>query len=396
MNNVYEPWVFYEDLSQEQREALDQALAGDPALAEAFARWQRVRADVRRSLEAHLPDRDLLVLYALEAKYGPERLTRSEQEALQAARSGLGRALDRHPALADVVERIGAEADDFEAAWAEHAGRPEDGRPHEPTPMPAAASDRSAVRPARSAGVRRWAGRAVAVLAVVAFALILFLVVQRDSRLVTVQTAAGEVRLIELADGSLVRLMGGSVFAYPDPERTTALNRRARLVGRAFFEITRSEQPFTLETPTALTTVLGTSFGVEADDDATEVVLATGKVALAPDAAPDRFVVLGPEEMSRVAENALPSTPVPVDLAEALKWTGLLILRTEPMEEIAALLSKRYDVPVAVAPALEDEPVSGTFEGSQPLPEILEAIAATLGADVRANPSGGYLFVPLP
>ena len=392
MNSTYESLLFYEDLPPERREALAEALAADPALAEAFAQWQRLRADVRRSLDDALPDRHLLVLYALEAKRGSGALTPTEREALQAARPSVEQALARHPALADVARQTQADVDTFNDVWEEHAGAPA----KQPMERHAVGRvDRPAV-PARRSMALRWAGRVAVAIAVVAFAAVLFLVAQRDGGMVTVETAASEVRRIDLADGSTVRLMGGSTLTYPDPQKETAFNRRARLVGRAFFDVARSEERFTLETPTAVTTVLGTSFGVEASSAATEVVLATGAVALAPDGAPDRVVMLEPGQMSRVAENALPSTPMPVDLTEALDWTGLLIFRTTPVEKIAALLSERYGVAVTVAPALEEDLVNGTFEQSQPLPEVLEVIAATLGAEVRTNPAGGYLLVPLP
>ena len=394
MSKTSDLFLFYEDLTPEQREALSHTLATDPSLAKAFARWQQLRLDVRQSLDAALPDRSLLVLYALNASRGPATLTPAEQKRLQAARPDLERALAKHPALADIVGQIQAEADDFDAAWNEHISF----SPEAPTGRRRSAQtspDRTPLRLVRQTSVLRWAGRAAAAVATVAFVAILLLILQRDSGLTTVATASGEVRVIQLADGSTVRLMGSSALTFPDPDKATALNRRAQLVGRAFFEISKSEHPFTLETPTAVTTVLGTSFGVEADGKATEVVLATGAVSLAPNAAPERIVLLEPEEMSRVEQNALPSTPTPVDLAEALEWTGLLVFHTTPLKKIAAMLTERYGTDVAVAPSLEEETISGTFEQSQPLPEILEALSATLGTDVRSTPLGGYLLVPV-
>ncbi|MGI9176065.1 MAG: hypothetical protein ACR2GR_12200, partial [Rhodothermales bacterium] len=72
MNETSDLFLFHEDLTPEQREIISRSLAADPGLREAFAQWQRLRADVRQSLGTHLPDRSLLVLYALEAGHGPE------------------------------------------------------------------------------------------------------------------------------------------------------------------------------------------------------------------------------------------------------------------------------------------------------------------------------------
>ncbi|RMF55430.1 MAG: DUF4974 domain-containing protein, partial [Bacteroidetes bacterium] len=144
--------------------------------------------------------------------------------------------------------------------------------------------------------------------------------------------------------------------------------------------------------PTALTTVLGTQFGVQAGDEATEVVLVSGRVALAPRAVPEQFVVLEPGQMSRVAAGALPATPVAVDLSAALAWTGQFFFRATPLPEALAQLSDHYGVPVTYTPALADEAISGTFEHEQPLEEILQALAATLGAEVRRQGTG-YVLV---
>ncbi len=56
--------AFYDALPPDDRAALDRSLAQEPALAEAFARWQSLRADVRAGLADAVPDRGLLVLYA--------------------------------------------------------------------------------------------------------------------------------------------------------------------------------------------------------------------------------------------------------------------------------------------------------------------------------------------
>jgi ferric-dicitrate binding protein FerR (iron transport regulator) len=212
--------------------------------------------------------------------------------------------------------------------------------------------------------------------------------------MVTLRTAEGEVRLIEMADGSTARLMGGSELTYADPAKGGVFTRRARLTGRAFFDIAPDRRAFTLETPTALTTVLGTTFGVRADDAATEVVLVTGRVSLASRAARERFVVLEPGQRSRVAAGALPSTPAPVDLAEALDWTGLFIFRAALLADAVSRLSAHYEVPVSLAPELAADSISGTFGQDQPLEEILRTLAATLAAEVRPTGDGGFVLAP--
>ncbi|QXD14432.1 FecR domain-containing protein [Rhodocaloribacter litoris] len=384
MKQEFDPTLFDEALTPEARRALQAVLDEDPALAAAFERWRRVRIALRAHLEARVPDRHLLVLYALARGGRADVLEPGERAALEAAREDLDRALAAHPALHDVIRRIQADADAFEAVW---EARSAPARPRRAARGPA---ERPA-RPPRRRTVQRWSWRVGAVAAVTLFAVVLTLLVQRERGMVTLRTGPGEVRLVELAGGSTVRLMGGSELTYADPTRGGPPHRRARLRGRAFFDIAPDGEGFTVETPVALATVLGTRFGVQAGEAETEVVLVTGRLALAPRSVQERLVVLEPGQMSRVAAGALPSTPVPVDLTAALDWTGLFLFRATPLPEVLERLSDHYGVPVTHAPALAGEAISGTFEQDQALPEILETLAAALGAEVRPAGNGWRL-----
>ncbi len=383
MQDPLDTILFSDDLTPSQQEALRVAFDEDPALAEALAQWQQVRAAVRQSLHTHVPDRRLFVLYALDASGRADVLSEDERRELEAARPALDAAVQTHPALADVVGEVEAASADFEEAWAAHFKQ-------EDRPVRRVAPERPARRYAPVRQMVRWSWRIVATVAVVAFVAVLTLVLQRDRSLTTVTVAEGETQRIELTDGSTVRLLGGSSLTYADPAKATVFNRRVTLAGRAFFNIAPDQQGFTVETPTALATVLGTSFGIQADDMAMEVVLATGSLSVASKVAREGFVVLQPGQMSRVARNALPSTPTPVDLSEALEWTGLFLFRSTPLSDAVARLSRRYGVDIAVAPDLEAEGVSGTFAREQSLRQILDALATTLNASVQGNDADGY------
>jgi ferric-dicitrate binding protein FerR (iron transport regulator) len=384
MSDSLDTLLFSDDLSPAQQEALRTAMAKDPALAEMAAQWHHIRAAVRNDLHASLPDGRLFVLYALDASGHADLLSSEERTHLDRARPQLDAAIHQHPALADVVADVDDACADFEACWAQHWAKTTARKP---------APDRKAQASARRKNGLRWGWRAVATVAVVAFVAVLGLLLQRDQNTTTITVAEGETRLVELADGSTVRLLGGSQLTFVDPEASAVFNRRVSLEGQAFFEITSGQQGFTVETPTALTTVLGTSFGIQADEAQMEVVLATGKISVASKAAQDRVVVLEPGQMSRVVRNAQPSTPASVDLTEALEWTGLLLFRATPVEAAIARLSEQFEVDITVAPALQDEPVSGTFDPSQPLDQILDALATTLSAEVRGDAEAGYQIV---
>ena len=295
--------ALYDALPPDERAALDRAVAEQPALAEAFARWQSLRAEVRAELARDLPDRALLVLYALSDE---DLLSDAERAELDAARPALDDALARHPGLAAAVGRIRADRDAFEAAWAEAASA--DAAPAQPVPLaapiastadagapvpsrsPAPSASRPATRAAsdRPAAQRthpaRWVWRATALAAVVAFGVVLTTLWTRDAGWETV--VADGARTVTFADGSTARLADGARLAVPTDD--LADGRQARLLaGRALFRVEKdAADPFDVTTPNAEVTVLGTTFTVDATDVQTEVVLVSGAVRLAPRARP--------------------------------------------------------------------------------------------------------------
>jgi ferric-dicitrate binding protein FerR (iron transport regulator) len=243
--------------------------------------------------------------------------------------------------------------------------------------------------------VQRWGFRVAAAAALGAFVVVLFFVLEREASTRTVTAAGDSARVVELADGSTVRLMPGGTLSYVDPEADAALDRRATLeAGRAFFDVASARKGFLLETPTAQVRVLGTRFGVTAEERSTRVVLAFGRVALASKAASSAPVTLRPGQQSRVAAGARPTTPTAVDdLSEALAWTGLFVFRGAPARVVAEQLAAHYDTSVELAQALREKEVTGTFDRSRSLRETLRTVAAALGARVRPLADGGYVLV---
>lgn len=407
MDNLTRQLLFYDDLSPEERrtarDTLEEALGEDEDLARAAHRWQAARRRVAERFHEDLPERRLLVLYALATGSGEDTLTRAEERELAEARPQIEAAREAHPALADVIEQIRRERGAFEAAWDEHAPEETADRDHAHAGSVPSDDRRAADRPSAGTGsppkrrlVQRWGFRAAAAVALVAFAAVLFFVAQRDLNTVTVTVAESEdPRTVTLADGSTARLMPGAALSYVDPEAGTTLDRQATLeAGRAFFDIVSKQEGFVLETPTAQVTVLGTRFGVRAEKASTRVVLAFGRVALTSKAATGQPVTLRPGQASRVAAGAHPATPTEVEnLSEALAWTGQFFFRNTPAEDLAAQLAAHYDQTVRVAPALQNQKVTGTFDRDRPLRETLQTVATALGAQLEPT-SGGYRLAP--
>lgn len=383
--------ALYDALPPDERAALDAALREHPALAEAFARWRSLRAGVRRELARDLPDRTLLVLYALA---DDDLLSDAERQQLEAARPALDDALARHPGLVAAVQRIRADRDAFEAAWAEAASPTP---PSLAAPPPASvdraprrtgrASDRAADRPAMRHVARptRWIARVAAVAAVAAFAGLLTFLAARDTGWETVAGA----QTVTLADGSTVELADNARLQVSDDDA-----RQARLLGgEALFQIVRDEaNPFEVTTPNAEVTVLGTTFSVDASEVETEVVLVEGAVTLAPRATPGAAVRLAPGQTSRVLALDPPTAPETANLA-ALDWTqAVYVADGTTAGEIVRRLADRFDAEVEIEPSLAGVAMSAAAYGADGLEAALDLLAAAIEAEVLVD-GAGYRIV---
>ena len=380
MDERYKDVLLSDEPAPEALQELRAAMQDDADLAEAVQQWEAARAEVRTKLKACLPDRDLLVLYALDELELDECLSAAEQARLQEARAQIEQALDEHPGLRDVVRDIQSASEAFSAHW--EAQR----TPQDRAPTDGKRADR-APRPSPSQRVERgWTRRLVlaTVLIVVAVGTLFLLPLDSGTALSTVEVISGEQRTIDFADGSSVRLVGPAEMAYQPASDDRSFNRQVTLdAGRGFFEVETASSPFTVETPTARTTVIGTKFGVTANANETEVVLASGAVTLESREQPGNAVTLAPGQASNVRRAAAPTPPSAVDVSEKLAWSGLFVFRDTPVRQIAERLSTQYGVPIEVHPELQADAVTGTFERSRSVEDILGVIASTLGAEVK-------------
>ncbi len=365
-----------DDLSTDAREELSAALDRDRGLRDAFLRWRKIQRQLRGEIDRYIPDRELLVLYALEDLEG-DLLSPEERERLAVGRSQLEEAIEAHPGLEHVVDRIREEKESFEAVWREHT------------------ADRDRRQPTRIHQLSTpWIARAAAVLAFLTLtAVAYFFVWTPGPALETVRVAEGERETIELADGSVVRVIGRSVFTYTTgaSDRST---RQTQLEGRALFEVAAGEEPFVVETSSATARVLGTTFGLVSDSAETALTVAEGHVAFSGRRDASGPVVVTRGQSSRVAGAEGPSKPEAVNLTDALAWSGRLFFRDSRLETVARRLQVEYEAAVEIAPSLAHEQVTGTFDRERSLDEILDILAAALDARIERISEGGYRMLP--
>lgn len=375
-----------EELSTDQLDQMRTLLASDPELHAAYRHWLRLQESARQNLDERIGDPHVFILSALHNGGYADHLTSAERARAEEAADRFESAVNAARTLKLMAQDIADSADMFSEMWDSNVGA-------------GAADDLLAGRRASRAPRRRspssaarWGVRAALALSFAAFVFVLVQLVQRDSGMTTVATAEGETRVVELAPGSQVRLLGSSKLSYVDPQSASLFIRQASLEGKGYFEIAREERGFIVKTPNARVTVLGTTFGVDSDGRITEVVLTDGRLTLSSADNLNAFVLLEPGQMSRVAANGSPIQPIDVDVSERLAWTGLFVFHSTPLREITERLSGHFDVPITVDDSLAGAQVTGTFEQNQALGDILDVIGSAVGATVRAAPTGGYII----
>ncbi|MEX0600802.1 MAG: FecR family protein, partial [Rhodothermales bacterium] len=334
MDPSIEHIVFYDDLSAEQTGELRRIVAIDPEAEALLLRWRAVRTELARALNTDMVDREVFLLYVLSRHGRSRSLSPAERDRVEEAAPEIEKALRRRSSLSIIAKQVRSDVEAFEAIWSDWFDDTDatkgDGR---------SASPRRAVRRARPAvarrsGARRWVVRAGIGVTFAVFAALLILVGQREFASETITTAPGEVHVVEIGGGSVVRMLGDSRLTYVPPGRGFLVDRQAAFEGRGFFDIAPAARGFVLKTPNAQAVVLGTSFGVQADENVTEVVLSQGSLSLASRQTPDRVVVLSSGQLSRVAASQLPSDPVDVRVHDRLAWTGLFVFRATTVRDI--------------------------------------------------------------
>lgn len=209
----------------------------------------------------------------------------------------------------------------------------------------------SPLRPsAHGPGRRVWIGAAAAIAA--SLAVVVGLGLQPGATASqTYETPAGQTRDVTLADGSHIRLNAASKI-------TVSLGRHARRVemgdAEAVFDVAHdARRPFLIGVGDRQIRVVGTEFNLRHRDDEVDLTVRRGIVevrpANAPQAAPTRVTV--GQELTHTDGQAGQLLKI-ADPAQSFAWTnGQLIYKDQPLSEVAADLSRRFNVPVRTADA---------------------------------------------
>lgn len=192
------------------------------------------------------------------------------------------------------------------------------------------------------------------------------------------ETNSSSIRVLTLADGSIVRLNRGSKLEWVENQ----FNRKQRevwLEGEAFFEVTKNAQkPFIVHSGALQTTVRGTSFNIKAYPQLDELVVSvrTGKVEVG--SSREVLGMLTPDK-ELLYHSATGKTEIhAVDAQELLGWmAGKMVLSNASIEELRLRLKQFYGLNVNVNGTLSSELMfNASFKQNTPIREVLQTICS--------------------
>ena len=212
----------------------------------------------------------------------------------------------------------------------------------------------------------------------------------------TLTAPPGQTLTALLPDGSRAELNGGASLTYTRAFGEAA--RRVRLEGEAFFDVTRDERPFVVQTFNADVVVLGTRFNVRVGSEEarrrTSVAVASGRVRVVARAGEAASVTLGPGQQSTlVAGAAEPGAPQPVAIGEATAWRdGTFSMLDRPLGAIFDEIERRFDVRITAGPDVRARRWSITKHPPMTSEELLREICVPNALRFRPTSDGFEVY----
>ncbi|WP_215223937.1 FecR family protein [Echinicola shivajiensis] len=205
---------------------------------------------------------------------------------------------------------------------------------------------------------------------------------QTELSYIEYKTENGERKSVSLNDGSKVLLDGQTILQVVENFEE---HRNVKLIGRAFFEVKRNESsPFTIKTENLTTTVLGTSFVIDAMSGQQEAVgVKSGLVKVLHEQDEEMFLKQG--EQAILAANILSHSEIE-NVSEHFGWVdNKLVFYNDDIGEVAQKIESWYGVKIQ----LEGSPdnvclLTGTYSDLK-INELLEIISFSIPIKYEIN-----------
>lgn len=206
---------------------------------------------------------------------------------------------------------------------------------------------------------------------------------------VVIETGAGELREVVIADGVTASLNGSTriEFSRTDP-------RVLRLVrGEALFDVRHgSGKPVEVTAGTLVMRDLGTTFDIVQSPTQTQLAVSQGKVLF--DARGSSLPVEQGQGVRMIAGQSGPVRFAVSGDAVAGWRSGRLVYRDTGIVQIAEDLSRRYGQPVTAAPAVQRLRFTGAIGAGASADETIRKAGIMLGASPVKTASGWRLDAP--
>ncbi|WP_316803554.1 FecR family protein [Pedobacter nototheniae] len=194
----------------------------------------------------------------------------------------------------------------------------------------------------------------------------------------------GQKRLVTMPDGSNIYLNGDTKIRYTQNFNTG--KRIVYLEGEAFFDVQhRVKQPFVVRTGKVSTTVLGTSFNVNAYKSLKNITVTvqTGKVGVVVknQTKANQVYFLLPNEQLSISVDGKTVEKQTVDALEFNNWREYkMAFYDKTLEEIAQTIGREYDLDIQVkTEKLKKVKLTARFDKCSVL-QIMEMISKLSGA----------------
>lgn len=229
-----------------------------------------------------------------------------------------------------------------------------------------------------------WAAAAV-ILLVFSFGIFLW-----NQQPTSYQTAYGEIKKINLSDGSVVTLNANSTLKL-DPNLKSEVVREVWLDGEAYFDIAKlNGAKFIVHTPEAQVEVLGTEFNVSTRRKQTKVILHEGKVKLHTSKA--QPVLMKPGDMATISDKSQAIQLKIIQPEQYDVWReSVVVLDDKTISEVAEILEDTHGIVIQFDnPQLLNKKLTGKLS-LKSTDDFIENLATILDVEVERTEKG-YLF----
>ncbi len=214
--------------------------------------------------------------------------------------------------------------------------------------------------------------------------------------LISKSNPRGQKSTIVLPDGTKVKLNSESYLEYPS--HFEGDKREVKLIGEAFFEVTKNpEKPFIVKSGALNVRVLGTSFNVSVNpyDQKSTVAVATGKVAvskLSENGSDTLIATLLPDEMVSLDHKTNQYEVISFDREQVFGWKdGILVFHNDDYPTIVKKLEKWYGVEFIVAENYKQgNGYTGTFTNAT-LEKVMDGWSYTSNFSYRIDGKKIYI-----